>query len=153
MKSKRLKKLENNDYCWYCGNKAEDVDHKVPVSKNGPNEISNLVPSCRRCNNAKGNLTVDEFREFLKARAARRSTKHTVVMIKPYGFLFYGERPIIKCAWCCEMRPAHYDVEDMCQDCPAEAVAVIDEFFDGDPLYPLRAAMQEMEDGEPDVAL
>lgn len=147
MKSRRLKKLQENEYCWYCGEAAEDVDHKTPVSKGGTNEKENLAAACRRCNNAKGSMTIDEFREFLKARAAKRSTKHTVLMVQPYDFLFYGERQKIKCY---RQRPAHYELEDLCRDCLQEMQDVIDEYFDGDPLYPIKAALEVMQNGEPD---
>ncbi|WP_367582345.1 HNH endonuclease [Tsukamurella tyrosinosolvens] len=41
--------------CWIC--KAADfehVDHVKPISKGGPHLLSNLRPSCARCNWAKG---------------------------------------------------------------------------------------------------
>jgi 5-methylcytosine-specific restriction endonuclease McrA len=58
--------------CFYCGTELHyqevldwggkavqsialwDVDHVIPVSKGGGNEMDNLVPSCRSCNNKKG---------------------------------------------------------------------------------------------------
>lgn len=92
MRSKRLRKLSNNEFCWYCGDPSEDVDHVIPVSKGGKTDHANLVPACRPCNNCKRNLAIEEFRDYLKQCAARRSTKHTVVKVKPYGFIFYGER-------------------------------------------------------------
>lgn len=49
--------------CAYCG--AEGVplekDHIVPKSRGGTDRVSNLAVSCRRCNQAKGNRTADEF--------------------------------------------------------------------------------------------
>jgi 5-methylcytosine-specific restriction endonuclease McrA len=50
-------------HCVYCG--AVDVplnlDHVVPRSRGGSNRVSNLVPACIRCNEAKGNRPVEEF--------------------------------------------------------------------------------------------
>lgn len=51
--------------CQYCGRKAPDVvlniDHIVPVSKGGTNEILNLITSCFECNNGKSNTPlIDE---------------------------------------------------------------------------------------------
>lgn len=91
-KSKRLNRLPNNETCWYCGDPPDDVDHVVPISKGGTNDLQNLVPCCRSCNNCKRNLSVEEFRDYLKERASKKSTKHTVLKVQPFDFIFYGER-------------------------------------------------------------
>ena len=45
--------------CQYCGKSAPDtvleVDHIIPVSKGGDNDISNLITSCFDCNRGKSN--------------------------------------------------------------------------------------------------
>jgi hypothetical protein len=41
--------------CHYCGDVATQVDHKIPVSHGGSNITTNLVASCAKCNNLKGN--------------------------------------------------------------------------------------------------
>ncbi len=42
------------DPCSYCGRLVEvAVDHIVPVSRGGQNDISNLTASCRSCNSKK----------------------------------------------------------------------------------------------------
>jgi len=41
--------------CRYCGKRAAQVDHLLPQSLGGSNELSNLVASCRSCNMIKGN--------------------------------------------------------------------------------------------------
>lgn len=45
--------------CVYCGGKPPNVllhvDHLVPVSDGGLNEIDNLVAACSECNSGKGN--------------------------------------------------------------------------------------------------
>ena len=49
----------DNFTCRYCGAKAPDVkfhvDHKIPVSKGGNSELSNLVTACVDCNYGKSN--------------------------------------------------------------------------------------------------
>lgn len=42
-------------FCVYCGQPALEADHVVPLSLGGPNNPSNLVPSCKSCNIAKSN--------------------------------------------------------------------------------------------------
>lgn len=53
--------------CWYCGNLTNPfrdfhVDHTVPRSRGGTDDLSNLVPSCAACNLAKAARTLEEFR-------------------------------------------------------------------------------------------
>jgi len=49
--------------CFYCGSVGGllEVDHKIPISRGGSNEISNLVTSCRHCNRQKRNKTPSEY--------------------------------------------------------------------------------------------
>lgn len=50
--------------CQYCGRSAPDVvleiDHIMPVSKGGDNDILNLVTSCQACNSGKSDRTLDD---------------------------------------------------------------------------------------------
>lgn len=50
--------------CQYCGSHAPDVilevDHIIPVSKGGTNELLNLVTSCRDCNRGKTNRQLSD---------------------------------------------------------------------------------------------
>src|SRR5688572_12510223 len=66
--------------CWYCGVEVAtqarritnpkkykhldraSVDHKMPISRGGLDEIENLVTACKRCNTQKNNLTIEEYR-------------------------------------------------------------------------------------------
>ena len=42
-------------YCGACGPNVElEVDHKIPVSRGGKDDIDNLVTSCIKCNRGKG---------------------------------------------------------------------------------------------------
>lgn len=57
--------LEKYNYkCAYCkkdcSNKYE-IDHKIPLSKGGTNDISNLALSCSHCNRSKRDKTDIEF--------------------------------------------------------------------------------------------
>ncbi len=46
--------------CAYCRGPATTVDHVLPRSRGGPDSWTNLVASCVRCNNRKGNRTPEE---------------------------------------------------------------------------------------------
>lgn len=50
--------------CIYCGN-TEDltIDHDMPQSRGGSDEIDNLLTACRACNASKRDLTHDEYCE------------------------------------------------------------------------------------------
>lgn len=56
-----------NNLCAYCGKKGQEVEHLIPRSRGGTNNVSNLVWSCTACNLKKGAQTVTEF---LKRRPA-----------------------------------------------------------------------------------
>lgn len=73
--SRILNTYGNN--CWYCGidlvtwtvkgrqPNSFTIDHLIPISRNGTNEISNLVPACSHCNTSKGSRTLEEYRQSL----------------------------------------------------------------------------------------
>lgn len=53
--------------CWYCGVPLNPfcnfhVDHVIPLSRGGSNEIENLAPACEPCNLYKGSMLVEEWR-------------------------------------------------------------------------------------------
>ena len=58
-KKQRFSILKRDNFtCRYCGRKTPEVilevDHIVPVSKGGTNDLNNLITSCRDCNRGKG---------------------------------------------------------------------------------------------------
>lgn len=59
--------------CQYCGASAPDVlldvDHIQPVSKNGTNDILNLITSCKACNSGKSDRTLDDSTAVKKQQA------------------------------------------------------------------------------------
>lgn len=64
-KSLRFEVFKRDSFsCVYCGRSAPDVvlhvDHVVPVSKGGTNEITNLVTACSDCNLGKSNRKLDD---------------------------------------------------------------------------------------------
>jgi 5-methylcytosine-specific restriction endonuclease McrA len=52
--------------CAYCGALGPlVVEHRIPLSRGGTNDISNILPACARCNDKKHCLTEEEFRARL----------------------------------------------------------------------------------------
>ena len=57
----RVKILErDNHVCAYCGRRASTVDHIMPKAKGGDESDRNLVASCKGCNYAKNDRTMEE---------------------------------------------------------------------------------------------
>jgi 5-methylcytosine-specific restriction protein A len=52
-KKVRLAVLERDGYTCTCGAKATEVDHIVPASQGGSDDLSNLRGMCLKCNRAK----------------------------------------------------------------------------------------------------
>ena len=48
--------------CFYCGQKAEHIDHIIPISRGGRHSIGNLIQACRRCNISKRDKFITEWR-------------------------------------------------------------------------------------------
>ena len=92
-----------NGHCAYCGEeilfKAMQVDHirakvifntghisKIP--KYGVDDIKNLNPACRVCNNWKHRLTTDEFRHEIQQQVKRlRKYSAQFRMAERYGLV------------------------------------------------------------------
>lgn len=59
-----------NKRCGYCGTKIGfsevTVDHKIPLSRGGPDCMDNMICSCKPCNALKGNRTIEEFRGVMQ---------------------------------------------------------------------------------------
>jgi 5-methylcytosine-specific restriction endonuclease McrA len=66
----------NGFICYYCGKKmnikskypykeAPSIDHMVPISRGGTNNINNLIVCCHACNIIKGTLSSNTFIDLL----------------------------------------------------------------------------------------
>lgn len=55
----------DRNVCGYCGNEFTSSlltrDHVIPSSRGGENSWMNCVTACKRCNNAKGDMTPEEY--------------------------------------------------------------------------------------------
>ena len=70
---KKLSKFifsRDNYTCKYCGQIGGilEVDHIVPISKDGSNDTNNLTTSCRKCNRQKKDKSVKEFSHWRNTR-------------------------------------------------------------------------------------
>ena len=65
--SKKVFKRDNYT-CSYCGcvGGLLEVDHVIPFSKGGSDELDNLVCACRKCNRQKRDKTLEEFERWRK---------------------------------------------------------------------------------------
>lgn len=82
-KSLRFEVFKRDSFtCQYCGRKAPDVllhvDHIKPVSKDGTNDLLNLITSCEDCNSGKSdrelsdNTVIQKQRDQLEALQERK---------------------------------------------------------------------------------
>lgn len=92
-----------NHRCCYCGRSQGggirfEVEHLTPKSRGGSNRIINLGWSCHDCNEAKGDLTCEEFGHPEVRQAAEDGMKHaahmSIMKWKLYEKLkaIYGDR-------------------------------------------------------------
>ena len=64
--SLRFKILERDNFrCAYCGANPQEtslhIDHKLPVSDGGTNELDNLITACAECNLGKGARSLNTY--------------------------------------------------------------------------------------------
>jgi len=71
------KNLRGRGICHYCRRRvpprALTMDHIVPLIRGGKTSKSNVVPSCKPCNDLKGNLIPSEWDAYLERLAGRKS--------------------------------------------------------------------------------
>lgn len=63
-------------YCYICHKpitKRKDltIDHEPPKSRQKELGQSNLYPCCKKCNNQKGSLTLQEYKQWLELEQKR----------------------------------------------------------------------------------
>lgn len=66
--AQRLEKFEIlGNVCFYCQKpKPLTVDHNIPLSRGGTDNIENILPACRSCNSKKNAMTTEEFLAKMK---------------------------------------------------------------------------------------
>jgi HNH endonuclease len=76
----------DGDRCWYCGctfaeqDRACTIDHVLPVSRGGGNELANLRLACSYCNGRRARFPDGEYEESaLLAERQRRSYRDAML--------------------------------------------------------------------------
>lgn len=95
----KLALRDGGPFCFYCTVMLENqitsrrmtLDHVVPLSRGGLNDMENLVLACSACNTHKGSMTVDEYLDsrYLKER---RQTVSGHVSAHKHQALLYTRR-------------------------------------------------------------
>jgi len=72
--------LKGRNKCHYCGSEVKTpskmtLDHIYPVSLGGPTIPQNLVPSCRRCNGIKENMTPQQYQVYRNLKDEEQKRK------------------------------------------------------------------------------
>lgn len=93
-----------NGKCAICGKpvkfKKMTIDHIMPLSRGGTNDIKNLQLACKRCNSMKSNMTMDDMMgqisEILKYNRKRKliEKRNRTSRMRPkvvqYGYQLLG---------------------------------------------------------------
>uniref|UniRef100_A0A6M3K3I3 Putative homing endonuclease n=1 Tax=viral metagenome TaxID=1070528 RepID=A0A6M3K3I3_9ZZZZ len=62
---------ETNYKCSYCGNDLNniyEIEHFIPKSQGGTGKRKNLTVSCRKCNIAKLDYSLEKFKQRIKVK-------------------------------------------------------------------------------------
>lgn len=99
--------------CGYCGEnitiKEMQIDHIIPIYRNhtpqelsemniirGTNDLKNLMPSCKSCNNYKKTLTVEKFRIEMQKQVERVNQYSTNYRFaKKFGLVEETNKPVV----------------------------------------------------------
>jgi hypothetical protein len=85
------------------------IEHQMPRSRGGGDEIENLVPSCPECNALKGKRTVEEYRHALKIKMEHAITAAVEVTGEIEGLIGWdavtldGTVSLVPPEWLCEI--------------------------------------------------
>lgn len=60
---------ENGSKCGYCFKEKRfsqlSIDHIVPTSKGGPDKKWNMLLACKKCNNKKADMDIDDWLKYI----------------------------------------------------------------------------------------
>jgi len=99
--------------CGYCGSEIDitsmQIDHIIPIYRNssneelkrmnvvrGTNEYSNLMPSCKKCNNYKKTMSVETFRNEMQKQVERlRKYSSNYHFAKSFGLVEETNKQVV----------------------------------------------------------
>lgn len=83
---------KTNNRCYYCGidldffnfpaKNAAVIDHVIPVSKGGKNNMENLVGSCNSCNGRKKDKDIKDFKDMMQSKSKEYEIIHSLYFIR-----------------------------------------------------------------------
>ena len=109
---KRTQVLERDSYrCVYCSADLRveplAIDHKIPVSAGGTNDVDNLQATCRTCNARKKGFTSpdSDTREYLsrRQRIDKIETKVLAALSPIVASTIWADSESVTCPWCGEV--------------------------------------------------
>jgi len=86
-------------HCYYCREEiATTIDHIVPYSWDGDNQLDNLVPACMLCNCIASNKmfdTLEQKRQYIMAQRKGRTSQRAICTdcLLPYTYLTHSCAP------------------------------------------------------------
>jgi 5-methylcytosine-specific restriction endonuclease McrA len=98
--------------CWWCGrlwnvvrlgNELDcEIDHIIPRSRGGRDDLANLVPTCRRCNRFKLGEELETFRSMIShtldpaGSEVEDYSARYLIYVRTRKFLFHCELALNK---------------------------------------------------------
>lgn len=70
--------------CYFCGGKAESVDHFVSRARGGTSDRGNLVSACLACNGMKGDKSYDELIAFCRQMETAENHKNSLRAVRRF---------------------------------------------------------------------
>lgn len=84
-----------NKKCAYCGNDItlEDmkIDHIIPQSKGGTDNLDNLMPACEICNHYKDSHNINKFKYLLNNIIKKIKKLYIIKVAMRYGLIEFKE--------------------------------------------------------------
>lgn len=80
--------MKGRNFCYYCKRKMPKsqltMDHMYPRSTGGPTLTQNLIPSCKKCNSEKSDMTFQQYMVFrsFKSKAERKAYATAIAALK-----------------------------------------------------------------------
>lgn len=91
--------------CNYCKctltSKSRTLDHIYPRSWGGISITNNLRPSCRLCNGQKSDMTIKQFKEYMKQKSLTKKRDFYHRCIKENESKLYSQDFLLPPSWIC----------------------------------------------------